>query len=444
VKFPKRLRYRRQGKAWATIYKSDNPTQPYNLYWRVRVDGKPRSRFKSFSTYSAAKKAGDKIVADLATGALAATLSPGQASDARLALDTLNKFYVDTGKRVSLHEAAARFVAATRKLGDRLLSEAVEGYLRGVVTVKRKDLAEAVQDFAAAEKSRTVSPDGQRPELSPGFHRQKVKILEGFAQLFPGHAVSDLTKALVDTFFKHIREREDRPAIFPKSRNHHRTVVKQFLQWSVRNDYLQANHRLSESESMRPEKTNGAPTEFYTPTDFSKLLEAAEGEIGAMIAIGGLAGLRTAELLRLDWADVWRVRGHIEVTARKSKTRQRRLVEICPALAAWLRPFSKFPDGPLWKAGEHKFHKRFGRLCERAKVKREQNALRHSFCTYHFALHANENLTSQQAGNSPGMIHGHYKGLATRAETKQWFSTRPSKPVIAEVISFPVKSRNSS
>ena len=42
--------------------------------------------------------------------------------------------------------------------------------------------------------------------------------------------------------------------------------------------------------------------------------------------------LRTEELLRLTWKDVWRVPGHIEVTAGKAKTRQRRLVEICPAL----------------------------------------------------------------------------------------------------------------
>jgi len=56
-----------------------------------------------------------------------------------------------------------------------------------------------------------------------------------------------------------------------------------------------------------------------------------------MIALGALAGLRTQELLRLDWSDVWRVSGHIEVTAGKSKTRQRRLVETCPALSACIR-----------------------------------------------------------------------------------------------------------
>jgi len=65
----------------------------------------------------------------------------------------------------------------------------------------------------------------------------------------------------------------------------------------------------------------------------------------ALFAIGGLAGLRTAELLRITWADVWRVPDHIEVTARNSKTRQRRLVEIGPALAAWLEPFRAVTEG---------------------------------------------------------------------------------------------------
>ena len=79
---------------------------------------------------------------------------------------------------------------------------------------------------------------------------------------------------------------------------------------------------------MRPEHANTAEVQFYTPAEFRALLEAADDSLQPLIAIGGLAGLRTAELLRLDWGDVWRVRGHIEVTAGKSKTRKRRLVEM--------------------------------------------------------------------------------------------------------------------
>ena len=60
-------------------------------------------------------------------------------------------------------------------------------------------------------------------------------------------------------------------------------------------------------------------------------------------------------------------------------------------------------------------------------MKRKDNGLRHSFCSFHFALHANETLTAAQAGNSPAMIHQHYKGRATKAEAEKWFNVQPAK-----------------
>ena len=145
---------------------------------------------------------------------------------------------------------------------------------------------------------------------------------------------------------------------------------------------------------MRPERANTAAVEFYTPREFAALLETAENEFAMLrpiIAIGGLAGLRTVELLRLDWADVWRVPGHIEVTAGNAKTRQRRLVEICPALSAWLEPFRPRTTGKLWTGHEIKFQQHFVELCKDAEVTRKTNGLRHAYCTYHFAANANEN-----------------------------------------------------
>jgi integrase len=149
-----------------------------------------------------------------------------------------------------------------------------------------------------------------------------------------------------------------------------------------------------------------------------------------MVAIVGLAGLRTAELLRLDWAEVWRVPGHVEITAGKSKTRSRRLVEICPALAAWLEPFRGLTGKvcPITAASvDVIWQQQFLRLCDDAQVSRKRNGLRHGYCSFHFALHSNENLTAAQAGNSPAMIHAHYKGLATKAEAEKWFNVQPAK-----------------
>jgi hypothetical protein len=42
-------------------------------------------------------------------------------------------------------------------------------------------------------------------------------------------------------------------------------------------------------------------------------------------------------------------------------------------------------------------------------------------------LHADENKTAQQAGNSPAMIHAHYKGLAKKSDAENWFNVVPRK-----------------
>ena len=242
--------------------------------------------------------------------------------------------------------------------------------------------------------------------------------------------MSDLGKEHLDVFIGSLDEYS------AKSRNHHRAAIRQLLSWCVRKDYLPVNHRLNEADSLRPEHANTAEVQIYAPNEFQKLLESAEGSMQAMIAIGGLAGLRTSEMLRLDWEDVWRVPGHIEITSGKAKTRQRRLVEIVPALAAWLNAFRGFTDGKVWTLHEITFHEHFRELCDRAKVKRKPNGLRHAFCSFHFAFHSNEGLTSAQAGNSPSMIHAHYKGLATREEAERWFAVTPASE--ANVVPMPV------
>ena len=70
-------------------------------------------------------------------------------------------------------------------------------------------------------------------------------------------------------------------------------------------------------------------------------------------------------------------------------------------------------------------------------VTRKANGLRHAYCTYHFALHQNENQTAALAGNSPAMIHQHYKGLATKAEAERWFNVHPTVAA-ANLVTFPL------
>jgi len=412
VKFPLTIRFRR---AEARIY---GKSKHYPFY-RVGYYVAGQRRLKSFRTYSEVKAEADRLVRELANGSQAAALSGGQARDALAALERLEGFRRQTGRTVSLLRAVSEFVEAAGQLHGRTLAEAVEGYQNTVASVKRKDVAEAVEEFIAADEPRTQAAEGQRAQLSAKYAYNRAIQLRRFARAFPNTAVSDLAKEHLDAFLGSLGE------FSAKSRNHHRAAIRQFLQWCVRKDYLAATHRLGEADAMRPERANTAEILFYTPKEFRALLETAEGTMRAMVAIGGLAGLRTAELLRLTWQDVWRVPGHIEVTAAKAKTRQRRLVEMCPALAAWLEPFRICTEGRLCTLHDVIWQQHFLKLCEQAGMNRKPNGLRHGFCTYAFALHG-EVVAAQWAGNSPTQLHAHYRGLATKAEAEKWFIVAPA------------------
>jgi integrase len=431
VKFPKSIRHKGKGKVWAKIYAKSKSYPLYRVTWSARVNGKSRRMVKAFATYADAKRHADARAKELADGSIVTALTTAQASDALAAFERLHSLYVATGRRVSLLSAVCEYCDGATKLDGRTFAEAIDGYLKTAVNVKRMDAAQAVNQFIQSEAPRTVASNGKRPEVSPKYHYNRAIMLRRFAGAFPNTAVSEITKEHVDAFFASLaslrsKSRNRKTVTSAKARNHHRAAIRQFLQWTVRKDYLPATHRLLEADSMRPQNGNESEAQFYTPAELKALLETADGSMRALIAIGGLAGLRTSELLRLTWEDVSKVEGHIEITSGKSKTRQRRLVEIVPALAQWLVPF-KESTGKIWQGHEITFQQNLCSVCDDAKVKRKPNGLRHAFCTYHFASHGNENYTAMQAGNSPAMIHAHYKGLATKKEAEKWFAISPEQ-----------------
>lgn len=412
MRFPVKVRHR---KAEATIYGKSEAYPFYRLAYRAA--GKRIVR--SFATYAEAKQEADAKVRELASGSQSVALSAKEAADALTIRDVLATFWRDTGRKVSALEAVTQFVHAARLLGDRPLSTAVEGYLSTIATVKRVGVQEAVREFIASREPLTKATNGDRAQLS-GKYAYNLEIqLNRFAAAFPSTAVCDLTKAHLDKFVEGLAD------MSPKTRNHYRASVRTLLEWALRKDYLPAAHRLGQADGLRPERAGGGEIHFYTPSEFRALLEHSDGFLRVMVAVGGLAGLRTQELLRLDWADLWRIPGYIEVSRAKAKTRQRRLVPIVPALAQWLEPFATMQPGPLWTRHEISFQRDLGSLCERAGVRRKANGLRHAYCTYAFALHG-EITAAQQAGNSPAQLHQHYRGLATKAEAEQWFGILPA------------------
>ena len=148
----------------------------------------------------------------------------------------------------------------------------------------------------------------------------------------------------------------------------------------------------------------------------SKLLTNADKDVQPILAIGLFAGLRMSEILALNWEEVDLSDRTITVQGRKAKTRQRRVVTISDNLYGWLAvtPLQE-QTGPVWKQGFWGWYNR------RLALDVARNALRHSFGSYHYALHKNENLTAAEMGNSPSMVFRHYRAVVTPLAAKAYW-----------------------
>ncbi|MBI4660751.1 MAG: hypothetical protein HY735_18090 [Verrucomicrobia bacterium] len=421
VKFPQVIRYRR---AEATIYGKSRQYPRYRLAYYVAG----QRRLRTFATYSEAKTEAERIVRELASGSQAAALTAEQSRDALAALERLEAFRQATGKRVSLLAIASEYVEAAANLKGHTLGEAVERFLGTVASVKRKDIAEAAEEFIESRKHKTEAKDGKRPQLSTGYAYNVAMWLREFAGTFPNTAVCDLAKQHLNAYMG------QHGKVSAKTRNERRNVVRMFLKWCARQDYLAPNHHLLEADGMARETAEPEEIDFYTAAELRALLENADADVRPVIALCALAGVRVQEAVRLTWRDVFHVPGHVEISTAKSKTRSRRLVTICPALERWLAPYRE-RSGAVWSKSIDMFQEGFAALRESLKIPRRRNGLRHGFVSYHFALHSNENMTAAEAGNSPAMVHKNYKGLATKAEAEKWFAVR-AEP-LANVVSLP-------
>jgi hypothetical protein len=152
MRFPKRIRHR--GQVLATIYAKTKAFPAYRLAWRVTG----KRRMERFQTYSEVKRRADALVKELAQGSHVTALTPKQATDALAALERLQGYFQQTGRRVSLLAAVTEYVEASVRLNGHTFPEAIDGYLANVASVKRKDIAEAVAEFLKTQAPLTKAP----------------------------------------------------------------------------------------------------------------------------------------------------------------------------------------------------------------------------------------------------------------------------------------------
>lgn len=248
--------------------------------------------------------------------------------------------------------------------------------------------------------------------------------LERFAKKHAKRLVAEITTKDVDAWIFGLKNA-------PQSKDKHRRLLHNFFGYCAGRGYTDEN---PVARAAKVKVIRNAPG-ILTPADTAALLAAAPAEIVPALAIGFFAGLRTAEIARLDWQEIDLRRGFIEITAEKAKSSQRRLVEITANLRAWLEPHACL-SGPV-RLTEMRHKDRFDLARKDSKVAWPANACRHSFASYHLALHQDAAKTALQLGHTnTAVLFQHYRELATPEDAKAFFAITPQTVVPANVISM--------
>jgi len=209
------------------------------------------------------------------------------------------------------------------------------------------------------------------------------------------------------------------------TRNNYLRILSVLFQFAVNRGYCGENIVSKIDRAI----IDTPPPGILTVEQASRILAeaSADPEQGLLpgITIGLFAGLRSCELKQIKWEEINLSTGNIEVTAEKSKSRHRRLVTVSPNLLAWLKPIAREHGlvlPPNW-------YGRLGRLKKLANIQDwPDNAMRHSFASYHYARHQSADKTAFQLGHQDTKIlFEHYRELVTREEAKRYWSLFPDK-----------------
>ena len=381
-----------------TINRKDGYDQ-FTLAWK---EGGSR-RTRCFSCMDEAKMVGQQVTVRLING------FTDTCEATRRDLDILRHCErIATEFGVTLAAAIEEWASARRTAGNVPLSDAVRFY-----AANRADLFPTRSNVQAAAE---FSVSLKRKGVSDIYVRNATASLKRFTDAVSGN-IADVTVTDITRFLDGLKK------LGPVSKNGIRRNIVTLFVFAKKQGYLHPDRKTAaeQTESFKEPETE---IKIFTPEEMQSLLLTAHARILPLIAIGGFAGIRSAEVARLEWQDIKWDRGHIEIAGKKAKTAARRLVPLSDNLKAWLAPWRN-ETGPILTITDASGA--LGDTAVKAKIPGgwRQNALRHSFISYRVALTGDVARTSLEAGNSPRMIFRHYREIVDEEATKAWWSIHP-------------------
>ena len=368
-----------------------------------------KRRMRSFADLDEAKRDAQKTAEAILRGEVAVNhLDAKQKLSCVRALDILNPC------GVPLDVAAAQYAFARQSLKNVPVSEAVNFYLARHTCV-RKPVGEAVKEFIAAKKL---------CELSKRYIEDLENRCGRFARAFHCE-LGDLTSEQLKMYFATIKGQ-------PRTHNNELNAISTFVAWAKNQKYLPKDW--DDLTAVEKKKERLAETEIFTPQEMAALLKHASEDLLPVITIGGFAGVRSAEIARLEWRQLNFSSRTIEVLANGSKTGSRRLAPLTDNLAAWLTPYAS-RTGKIWPHSMAYLYEAIELTAQKATVHWKRNALRHSFVSFRLAVVANADQVALESGHSARMLFKHYRELVTEELGHQWFAIAPASGANVIVLS---------
>lgn len=379
-------------------------------------------------------------VANYATNKRRLESWPDAASAVQRAKDLVRLLHDKQVVAASLtNEQAATYAAAVQSLApsktDLLMAaRTVASCLEQVGTLAR--LEEAAKFFA--ERSRKVTPK-RVPELvadmlkvkgsrgaSPRYLQDLRYRLNRFAE--------DFNKDAGDVTTGELQHWLDEQELSAQGFKNFRTVLHLFFKFAV----SRGNSFDNPVAGMEKVKVKGGEITIYTPAEMARLLSAASPDFLPVLALGGFAGLRSAEIERLTWDAIQIAERHIVVGVTASKTASRRIVPISENLALWLAPYAGH-KGKVWPCLHDALYEAMLETAaatavdadpergikHQPPVKWKKNALRHGYASYRFAQLLDAGRVAGELGNSAAVVHKHYREIVKSADAAKWFGIVP-------------------
>jgi integrase len=392
-----------------------------------RAESKGRVRFtlsfyrdgrrmrKMFNDLDAAKKEALFVAQRIQSGMQHVTdLKPHERDSFKAAETLLEKL------GIPLYAAVEDYVRARTLAGSESLSVMATEYGKMFGNIVRR----ATVSEVVAELLKIREQDG----ASTKYLGQLRTTLNRLAAKFPC-PILEVTGPEVDAWLRSLD-------VATVTRNSMLRCIKVLFSFAKAQNYL-PDEKNTAVEQMQQVRVKSEDTTIFSPEEMAKLLHHAPPDLVPILAIGAFAGIRMAELERLDWKAVDLERKFIEIRAGQAKTASRRVIPISDNLAAWLTPLEK--KGKIVRTKELQTH--VPALARALKMEWPRNVLRDSFISYRIAIVQSADQVALEAGNSASIIFKHYRELTTPEVAEKWFAILPKDGQWENTLTYDRKKR---